>query len=105
MPSYWIAILIGSAAVYSWKVLGYVLPRRIANNKEVVVFAGKLTVALLAALTAVQTFVSGHNIVIDSRLAALAIAAVLYWRKVPFIVAVAVAALVAALLRHYLGWA
>lgn len=105
MPSYWIAVLVGSVAVYSWKLLGYVVPSRIANHKEVVILAGKLTVALLAALTAVQTFVAGHALVIDSRLAALGVAAVLFWRRVPFIVAVAVAAAVAALLRHFLGWA
>ncbi|MFM7030354.1 MAG: AzlD domain-containing protein [Micrococcales bacterium] len=105
MPDFWLAILVGSGAVYSWKILGYVLPKRVANNREVVVFAGKLTIALLAALTAVETFVSGQAIVIDSRLAALAVAALLYWRKAPFIVAVAVAAAVAALLRHVLGWA
>jgi len=104
MPSYWIAVVVGSIAVYSWKLLGYVLPKRVANNREVVTFAGKLTVALLAALTAVQTFVAGHALVVDSRLAALAVAAVLYWRKVPFIGAVAIAAAVAALARHFLGW-
>ena len=105
MPSYWIAVVVGSLAVYSWKLLGYLIPARIANHREVVILAGKLTVALLAALTAVQTLVVGRSIVLDSRLAAVAVAAVLFWRKAPFIVAVAVAALVAALLRHFLGWA
>ncbi|MEN9715863.1 MAG: hypothetical protein RJA35_1330 [Actinomycetota bacterium] len=104
MPSYWIAVLVGSVAVYSWKLLGYLVPKRIANNQEVVIFAGKLTIALLAALTAVQTFVAGHQLVIDSRLAAIGVAAILYWRKAPFIVAVAAAAAAAALLRHFLGW-
>ena len=105
MDSFWTTIIVGSIAVYSWKILGFALPKRIADNKEVVVFAGKLTVALLAALTAVQTFANGQSLVLDSRLAALAVAALLYWRKAPFIVAVGVAALVAALLRHFLGWA
>jgi branched-subunit amino acid transport protein AzlD len=104
MASYWIAVLVGSIAVYSWKILGYSLPKRVASNQEIVIFAGKLTVALLAALTAVQTFVTGQTLVIDSRLAAVAVAAILYWRKAPFIVAVAVAAALAALLRHFLGW-
>jgi len=105
MPDYWIAILVGSIAVYSWKILGYVLPKRVANNREVVIFAGKLTIALLAALTAVEAFVTGQGIVLDSRVAALGVAAILYWRKAPFIVAVAAAAAVAALLRHFVGWA
>lgn len=105
MPSYWIVVIVGSLAVFSWKILGYLVPARIANHREVVIFAGKLTVALLAALTAVQTLVSGHQIVLDARIAAIAVAALLFWRKLPFILVVAVAALVAALLRHFLGWA
>ena len=104
MSNFWLAVLIGSVAVYSWKLLGYALPARVAKNREVIVFASKLTVALLASLTAVQALVSGQSIVLDSRIPALAVAALLYWRKVPFIFAVASAAAVAALLRFLLGW-
>lgn len=105
MDSYWIAVIVGSLAVYFWKILGYALPKRFAENKEVVVLASKLTIALLAALTAVQTFTSGQSLMLDSRVAAVGVAAILYWRKAPFIVAVCAAALVAALLRNFLGWA
>ena len=104
MDSYWTAVLASSAAVYFWKILGYSLPKRFAENESVVVFASKLTIALLAALTAVQTFANGQTLNLDSRLPAIAVAALLYWRKAPFIVAVAVAALVAAALRFFLGW-
>jgi hypothetical protein len=104
MDSYWIAVLAGSAAVYFWKILGYALPKRFAENKAVVVFASKLTIALLAALTAVQTFAIGQTLTLDSRIPAVALAALLYWRKAPFIIAVAMAALVAAALRYFLGW-
>ncbi|MEN9752655.1 MAG: hypothetical protein RL670_346 [Actinomycetota bacterium] len=105
MTELWIAVIVGSIAVYSWKLLGFALPAKIAKDKEVVTLAGKLTVALLAALTAVQAVVSGQQLVLDSRIPALAVAALLYWKKVPFVVAVAVAALVAAVLRQLLGWA
>ena len=105
MTEIWLAVLIGSLAVYSWKLLGFALPAKVAKNKEVVILAGKLTVALLAALTAVQAVVSGQDLVLDSRIPALGVAAVLYWRKAPFLVAVAVAAAVAAGLRYFLGWA
>ena len=105
MDSYWIAVLVGSAAVYFWKILGYSLPKRFAEKEAVVVFASKLTIALLAALTAVQTFASGQQLTLDSRLAGVGIAALLYWRKAPFIVSVVAAALVAAGLRYFLGWA
>ena len=104
MDNYWYAVVIGSLAVYFWKILGYALPKKFAENKEVVVFASKLTIALLAALTAVQTFASGQQLVLDSRVAGVAVAAILYWLKAPFIVSVCAAALVAALLRGLLGW-
>jgi branched-subunit amino acid transport protein AzlD len=104
MDSYWVAVLVGSLAVYFWKILGYALPKRFAENETVVVFASKLTIALLAALTAVQTFTSGQTIELDSRVVGVGIAALLYWLRAPFIVAVFAAALVAALLRNMLGW-
>jgi branched-subunit amino acid transport protein AzlD len=104
MDNYWIAVIVGSLAVYFWKILGYALPKKFAENQVVVVFASKLTIALLAALTAVQTFASGQSLQLDSRIVGVVVAAFLYWRKAPFIVAVCAAALVAALLRNLLGW-
>lgn len=104
MDNYWMAVIVGSLAVYFWKILGYALPKKFAENQEVVVFASKLTIALLAALTAVQTFASGQSLQLDSRIVGVLVAAILYWRKAPFIVAVCAAALVAALLRNLLGW-
>lgn len=104
MSEFWIAVIIGSLAVYSWKILGHLLPRKFSQNREVVRFATKLTIALLAALTAVQSLTSSREIVFDSRLLALAVAALMFWRKIPFIVVVATAAAVAALARMLLGW-
>jgi branched-subunit amino acid transport protein len=80
------------------------LPTKIAKNEAVVVFANKLTIALLAALFAVQTLASGHAVTLDSRFPAVVVAGFLYWRKAPFLVAVLAAAAVAALLRFAFGW-
>ncbi|MFN4847802.1 MAG: AzlD domain-containing protein, partial [Rhodoluna sp.] len=63
-----------------------------------------LTIALLAALTALQTLSSDREIALDSRLLALGVAAVMFWRKLPFILVVASAAAVAAAARYFLGW-
>lgn len=104
MDKYWPAVLIGSLAVYSWKLLGFLLPTKIAKNQAVVVFANKLTIALLAALFAVQTLAAGNSVTLDSRLPAVVVAGLLYWRKAPFLVAVLAAAAVAALLRFAFGW-
>lgn len=54
---------------------------------------------LLAALVAVQTLDGGERLVLDARLPALAVAAILVWRRAPFLVIVLAAAATAALLR------
>ena len=54
---------------------------------------------LLAALIVVQTLSAGDRVVLDARVPALAVAAVLVWRRAPFIVTVLSAAAVAAALR------
>jgi branched-subunit amino acid transport protein len=56
-------------------------------------------VPLLAALILVQTLSVGHRLVIDARLPALAVAAILVWKQAPFVVVVLAAAATAALLR------
>jgi hypothetical protein len=58
-----------------------------------------VAVPLLAALIVVQTLAAGHRLVIDARLAALAVAAVLAWRRAPFLIVVLTAAATASLLR------
>ena len=105
MIEFWPAILIGSLAVYSWKILGYLLPESFSRQKTVVDLANQLTVGLLAALCTVETIGGNHGSAIDSRIPALAVAAILYWRKVPYLVTVLAAAIVAAALRYFLHWA
>jgi branched-subunit amino acid transport protein len=56
-------------------------------------------VPLLAALILVQTLSLGHRLVIDARVPALAVAAILVWKQAPFVVVVLAAAATAALLR------
>jgi hypothetical protein len=95
----WIGILLGSLAVYSWKLFGYLVPHTVLDHPKVGKIASLLTVALLSALTGVQMLTSGSEISFDARIPALAIAAVLLRFKAPFIVMVGAAAAVAALIR------
>ena len=95
----WLAIVIGGLAVYSWKILGYMTPERILESPRVSRIASLMTVALLAALVGVQTFASKQGLTMDARLPAVVLAALLAWRRVPFIVIVALAACLTALLR------
>jgi len=61
--------------------------------------SGLLTVALLAALVAVQTIGAGQQISIDARLPAVAVAAGLFALRVPFVIVIIAAAGTAALIR------
>lgn len=100
----WIGILIASAAVYSWKILGYLVPSSVLNNPSISRIASLLTVALLSALLGVQGLTGSGEIVFDARIPALGVAALLLYFRAPFVVMVAASALVAALLRLFFGW-
>ena len=98
----WAGVLIASALVYSWKLVGHLVPERFVRNPKIRSLAALLTVAMLAGLVGIQTFVSSEGIVLDARAAALAVAALLFYFRVPFIVVVIAAAVVASLLRLWL---
>jgi len=99
----WIAVLASSALVYATKLAGHLIPRRALDNPRVTRTAGLVTIALLAALVAVQTATGGGAVQVDARLVAVAVAAVALVLRAPFIVVVVLAAGSAALLRA-LGW-
>lgn len=95
----WIAIFVACALVYSWKILGYLVPQSVLNHPTVSRIAALLTVALLAALFGVQGFTAGGQITFDARVPAIGVAAILLYFKVPYVIMVAAAALVAAVIR------
>ncbi|MFM5951415.1 MAG: AzlD domain-containing protein [Micrococcales bacterium] len=97
----WIAVIVASFAVYSWKILGSTIPERYLNNPKVTSLASLLTVALMAGLVGVQGFVNDRDIVVDERLPALLLAVVMAIFRVPFILIVLVAAATAAALRFF----
>jgi hypothetical protein len=97
--SLWSAVLISSALVYSWKLFGYLVPERFVSNPKIKELAALLTVALLAALVGIQTFVSTEGLSIDARVPAIVAAGILFYLRVPFVVVVVVAAAIAALIR------
>ncbi|CAB4615581.1 MAG: AzlD domain-containing protein [Actinobacteria bacterium] len=101
--SIWLAILLGSLAVYSWKILGFLVPSSVLNKPVISRVASLLTVALLAALLGVQGLTSGGEITFDARIPAIGVACVLLYFRAPFVVMVAAAALVAGLLRLFFG--
>jgi uncharacterized membrane protein len=99
----WVAVAAGILACYLAKLAGYLAPHGWLERPRVSRVAAQVTVALLAALVAVQTLGAGRALALDSRLVAVAVAGVALWRRAPFVVVVVLAAGVAAGLRA-LGW-
>jgi branched-subunit amino acid transport protein len=95
----WAGVLIASALVYSWKLLGHLVPEKYVSNPNIRSLATLLTVGMLAALVGVQTFTSNDGVTLDARAIALLVAAGLFYLRVPFIFVVIAAAMVASLLR------
>lgn len=95
----WLAVIVASLAVYSWKFFGYLLPNSLLDSKVLSRTAGFITIALLSGLVGIQTFVSDQSIVFDGRVMALVATAVLLRFKVPFIGVVIIAAVIAAAFR------
>ncbi len=97
----WHIILLASIAVFALKLAGYLVPASFVERPTPSRVANLLTVALLSALIVVQTLADGQQIVVDARIPAVVVAAGMFALRVPFIVVVATAALVAALLRLF----
>lgn len=100
----WNAVLIASVICLAVKAVGYAVPAHWLEAPRPARIADLLTVALLAALVAVQTLSAGQAIVLDARVPAVVVAGVLLAIRAPFLVVVVAAAAVAAVLR-LLGWA
>jgi uncharacterized membrane protein len=95
----WAGVLAGAVGCYLTKLLGLSLPRRVLDHPRVQRVADLLPIALLAALAAIQTFADGRSLTIDARAAGVAAGLVAIRSRAPFIVVVAIAAAVTALVR------
>ncbi|MFE4453770.1 AzlD domain-containing protein [Streptomyces sp. NPDC056796] len=92
----WIAIGLTAAGCYLAKLLGLLVPAGALERPLVRKLAALLPVALLAALTAQQTFGDGGQLVLDARAAGLAAAALALVLRAPFLVVVGAAVVVTA---------
>ncbi|CAM5332328.1 MULTISPECIES: AzlD domain-containing protein [Streptomyces] len=95
----WIAIGLTVAGCYLAKLLGLLVPAGVLERPLVQRMAALLPVALLAALTAQQTFGDGHQLVLDARAAGLGAAALALVLRAPFLVVVGAGVLVTAGVR------
>lgn len=99
--SVWSAILLAALICLALKAAGYLVPPKALEAPRTARISDLLTVALLAALVAVQTLGEGQAITVDARVPALLVAGGLLWLRQSFLVVVVAAALVAALLRLF----
>ena len=92
-------------ALYQQKRMSATDAIRVVKNGDTIVVPTAVgePPSLLTALSVTQTFADGSTLVLDARLAAVAVAAVALWLRAPFIVVVVLGALTAALLR-FAGW-
>ncbi|MEV7326097.1 AzlD domain-containing protein [Streptomyces sp. NPDC093970] len=99
----WIAIAATVLGCYAVKLAGLLVPADVLERPMVRRLAALLPVALLAALTAQQTFADGHTLVLDARAAGLGAAAVALVLRAPFLAVVGAAVLVTAAVRALAG--
>lgn len=95
----WIAIALTAGGCYLVKLLGLLVPADTLERPLVRKLAALVPVALLAALTAQQTFSSQGALTVDARAAGLAAAAVALVLRAPFLVVVGAAVVVTAGIR------
>lgn len=99
----WIAIALTAAGCYLVKLLGLLVPADTLERPLVQKLAALIPVALLAALTAQQTFSAQGSLTLDARAAGLGAAAVALLLRAPFLVVVGAAVLVTAGVRALTG--
>jgi len=99
----WIAIGVTALGCYAVKLIGLLVPAGVLERPLVQRLAALLPVALLAALTAQQTFADGRVLVVDAKAAGLAAAAVALILRAPFLLVVAAAVVVTAGVRAMTG--
>lgn len=100
MSALWIGLIATSVIAFLLKYLGHSVPERWLSHPRVLKINSMIPIALLSALVAVQTFTTDKSLVIDQRLAELAVALIALILRAPFAVVVISAAATSAALYH-----
>jgi branched-subunit amino acid transport protein len=99
----WTTVVVASLGCYLLKLAGLSVPASWVEQPWVARVVDFVPAALLAALVAVQGLTSGHDLVIDGRLAGLAAAALALALRAPFIVVLVLAGAAGALTHVLTG--
>jgi branched-subunit amino acid transport protein len=97
MSQIWIAVIGTSAIAFGLKYFGHSVPEKYLSNPRMLRINTLIPIALLSALVAVQTITVKSKLVIDQRLAGMAVAVIALLLKAPFPVVVLGSALASAL--------
>ena len=96
----WIVLGATSALCFAIKLLGHLVPERWLANDRLQRINSLIPIALLSALVVAEGVVVKTHVVIDHRLAGLAVALAALLAKAPFPVVVVAAAVTSALVYH-----
>ena len=103
MSQIWIAVIGTSAIAFALKYFGHSVPEKYLSHPRALRINTLIPIALLSALVAVQSVTEKSKLVIDQRLAGMAVAVIALLLKAPFPVVVLGSAAASALTFHYLG--
>jgi uncharacterized membrane protein len=101
--SLWTVVLVAAVGCYLLKLAGLSVPAAWVEHPWVTRVVEFVPAALLAALVAVQALTTGPALVLDGRLAGLAIAALALALRAPFIVVLLLAGVTGALVHVLAG--
>jgi len=96
--SWWFIVAL-AAGCYAFKVIGLILVGDRTMPPVVARCLALIPAAMISALVALNTFSTGHDLVIDARAAGVGAATVAAWRKAPLIVVIVLGAAVTAAVR------
>lgn len=97
----WLGVIVASLLVWALKNAGYVIPQRFVEGAFLSRVAALVTVALLASLVVSQAMQEGGAIVLDARVPAIGVAAILLYFRAPFLLVLVAAGVVAGGLRFF----
>lgn len=100
MSQIWIAVIGTSAIAFALKYFGHSIPEKYLTNPRALRINTLIPIALLSALVAVQSLTVKSALVIDQRVAGMAIAVLALVLKAPFPVVVLGSAAGSALVFH-----
>lgn len=100
MSQMWIAVIGTSAFAFGVKYFGHSIPEKYLTYPRALRINTLIPIALLSALVAVQTVAEKSKLVIDQRLAGMAVAVIALALKAPFPVVVLGSAAASALIFH-----